>query len=190
MNTAMSINGIPRLSEYTSSRLNAIAGVVAASVSIVPSIGPMHGVQPAANANPNMNETGNDAFSRRINSFFSMLRRLIFVDSIRNIPKATIMEPPIWFSMPIISQPEPIKMLFINTPIAENTNENPSTKKTALSTMPILFIETFPLVEFFTSVSEIPDMYAKNAGIMGSMQGAKNDPKPASAAIRSVTSTS
>ena len=29
----------------------------------------------------------------------------------------------------------------------------------------------------------VPDMYARNAGITGNIQGAKNDPKPAMAAI-------
>ena len=37
---------------------NAWAGVAAASVSIVPSIGPTHGVHAAANASPKINENG------------------------------------------------------------------------------------------------------------------------------------
>lgn len=52
------INGIPNPKEYTSSKLNEIDGVVAAKVRIVPSIGPTHGVHPAANAKPNTNDIG------------------------------------------------------------------------------------------------------------------------------------
>jgi len=52
------IKGIPNPSEYASSKLNAIDGVVAASVSIVPSIGPTHGVHPTAKAKPNTKDIG------------------------------------------------------------------------------------------------------------------------------------
>ena len=52
------INGIPKPIEYASSKLNAIDGVVAARVRIVPSIGPTQGVHPAANAKPNTNDIG------------------------------------------------------------------------------------------------------------------------------------
>ena len=52
------INGIPRPSEYASSKLNEIEGVVAAKVSIVPSIGPTQGVHPTANASPNTKDIG------------------------------------------------------------------------------------------------------------------------------------
>ncbi len=55
-NTPNKIKGIPSPKEQASKRLNDIAGVVAANVRIVPSIGPTHGVQPAANANPNRKE--------------------------------------------------------------------------------------------------------------------------------------
>ena len=54
--TPIKINGIPKPSEYANSRLNATEGVVAASVSIVPRIGPTHGVHPAAKANPKRND--------------------------------------------------------------------------------------------------------------------------------------
>ena len=57
-NTPIKTKGIPKPSEYTSKRLNATDGVVAASVSMVPRIGPTHGVHPAANANPKTNERG------------------------------------------------------------------------------------------------------------------------------------
>ncbi len=54
----ISTNGIPRPNEYASSKLNEIEGVVAAKVSIVPSIGPTQGVHPTANANPNTKDIG------------------------------------------------------------------------------------------------------------------------------------
>ena len=44
--------------EYTRRRLNAIDGVVAAKVRIVPKMGPTHGVHPAAKASPNKNDIG------------------------------------------------------------------------------------------------------------------------------------
>ena len=52
------MNGIPNPNEYASSKLNEMDGVVAAKVRIVPSIGPTHGVQPTANANPKTNDIG------------------------------------------------------------------------------------------------------------------------------------
>ena len=51
-------NGIPNPNEYARSKLNEIDGVVAAKVSIVPNIGPTHGVHPAANAKPNTKDIG------------------------------------------------------------------------------------------------------------------------------------
>jgi len=56
--TPIRTKGIPNPNEYASSKLNEIEGVVAANVSIVPSIGPTHGVHPAANANPNTKDIG------------------------------------------------------------------------------------------------------------------------------------
>ena len=55
----MIMKGIPIPIEYANKRLNAIPGVVAARVIIVPKIGPIHGVHPAANAIPNKNDMGN-----------------------------------------------------------------------------------------------------------------------------------
>ena len=52
------MNGIPNPNEYAKSKLNEIDGVVAAKVRIVPSIGPTHGVHPAANAKPNTKYIG------------------------------------------------------------------------------------------------------------------------------------
>ena len=71
MNTPIIMNGIPIPTEYDNSRLNASPGVVAASVSIEPKIGPTHGVQPAANARPKINDSGKLAPVREGNIFFS-----------------------------------------------------------------------------------------------------------------------
>ena len=57
-NTPIKIKGIPRPSEYARRRLNATEGVVAASVKIVPRIGPTHGVHPAAKAKPKTKDNG------------------------------------------------------------------------------------------------------------------------------------
>lgn len=74
------------------------------------------------------------------------------------------------------------------TPIIEKTTENPSTKNTEFSMMFVLFITTVPSPDLLMSASVVPDMYAKNAGIMGKMHGAQNEPNPAKAATASVTS--
>ena len=71
MNIPIITNGIPIPAEYASSRLNASPGVVAASVSIEPKIGPTHGVQPAANARPKTNDSGKLAPVREGKIFFS-----------------------------------------------------------------------------------------------------------------------
>ena len=71
------INGIPIPIEYASNRLNEMDGAVAASVIIVPKIGPTHGVQPAANAIRNKNDIGNLAPTLFGNIFFSTLRTRI-----------------------------------------------------------------------------------------------------------------
>ena len=57
-NIPIKINGIPKPMEYDNSKLNEIDGVVAANVSIVPNMGPTHGVHPIANAKPNTNDIG------------------------------------------------------------------------------------------------------------------------------------
>ena len=80
------------------------------------------------------------------------------------------------------------RTLFIKTPKAENTTENPNTKNTVLRIIPILLIEiTDPFLEL-NSVIVVPDMYARKAGIIGSMHGATNDPRPAIKATNIVTS--
>ncbi len=57
-NVPIRMNGIPKPNEYASNSVNESEGVVAANVSIVPSIGPTHGVHPAANAKPKTNDIG------------------------------------------------------------------------------------------------------------------------------------
>ena len=58
MNIPIIMNGMPIPAEYANSRLNASPGVVAASVSIEPKIGPTHGAHTAANASPKTNDNG------------------------------------------------------------------------------------------------------------------------------------
>ena len=80
------------------------------------------------------------------------------------------------------------KTLLIKTPNAENTIENPSTKNTVFRIMPVLLIDmTDPFLEP-SSVIVVPDMYARKAGIIGSMHGATNDPRPAITATNIVIS--
>ena len=57
-NNDIRINGIPKPIEYANNKLNEIDGVVEASVSIVPNMGPTQGVHPIANAKPNTNDIG------------------------------------------------------------------------------------------------------------------------------------
>lgn len=75
------------------------------------------------------------------------------------------------------------------TPNAEKTTENPNTKKIEFKIILVLLIEIV-FVPFFWLRSErvVPEIYAKNAGIIGKMHGATNDPSPASAATAIVTS--
>ncbi len=80
------------------------------------------------------------------------------------------------------------KTLLIKTPKIENTTENPKTKNTVFSTMFTRLIERIdPLLEP-SSVTVVPEMYARKAGIIGRMQGATNEPKPASNATNIVGS--
>jgi len=78
--------------------------------------------------------------------------------------------------------------LLIKTPKIENTTENPKTKNTVFSTMFIRLMErTDPFLEP-SSVTVVPEMYARKAGIIGRMQGAINEPRPASNATNIVGS--
>ena len=81
------------------------------------------------------------------------------------------------------------KTLLIKTPKIENTTEKPNTKNTVFSTMFTRLMErTDPLLEP-SSVTVVPEMYARKAGIIGRMQEAINEPRPASNATNIVGST-
>ena len=79
----------------------------------------------------------------------------------------------------------------------EKTTENPSTKKAELKMMLARLIDTvretpalslLPPLFCAKSAIVVPEIYARNAGIIGSMQGAAKELSPASAAIASVSS--
>jgi hypothetical protein len=76
----------------------------------------------------------------------------------------------------------------IKTPNIEKTTENPRTKNIVLKIMLILFIDS--MVPFLVPNSEtvVPDMYARKAGIMGKIQGAINELRPAMNATKIVGS--
>ncbi len=76
---------------------------------------------------------------------------------------------------------------FIATPNAENTTEKPNTKNMELNKTFDLFME-ITLFFVLASDSVVPEIYAKNAGTIGSMHGAKNEPIPAKNAITIETS--
>ena len=69
------------------------------------------------------------------------------------------------------------------TPKTEKTSENPSTKNTEFRIMFVLLMEIIFVPEFWLrSLSVVPEMYARNAGIIGKIHGATNDPIPANVA--------
>jgi len=183
------MNGIPNPNEYARSRLNEILGVVAARVRIDPKIGPTHGVQPPAKARPKTNDSGKlapDLVGKIFRSKFSLL---IFELNIINIPNPIIMTPPIWLKFEIKLNAFVANVEFIVTPITENTIENPKTKNIVFSITLDLFIKIFD--DWFDCVKSeivVPEIYAKNAGTIGKIHGAKNDPKPAKNATKIVTS--
>ena len=79
---------------------------------------------------------------------------------------------------------------FIVTPNAEKTTENPITKKIVFRMTLVLFIEIIcDSVDFVISEIVIPEIYAKNAGMIGSMHGAKNELNPAISARKMLIST-
>ena len=80
------------------------------------------------------------------------------------------------------------RTLLIKTPNTEKTTENPRTKNIVLKIMLILFIDS--IVPFLVPNSEtvVPDMYARKAGIMGKIQGAINELRPAMNATKIVGS--
>jgi len=96
--------------------------------------------------------------------------------------------PPTKLRVPVSSPAAFERTLLIITPKVENTTENPKTKNIVLSTMfNLLTANTVPFFEP-SSVTVVPDMYARNAGIIGKIQGATNDPSPASNATSIVGS--
>ena len=131
---------MPKPVEYANSKLNEIDGVVAANVSIVPNIGPTHGVHPIANAKPNTNDIGQLDLKFLMWNFFSLFKELIFVDSIKNIPKMMIIIPAIMFKLSVKSLTFSTNTLLIKTPKVEKTIENPKTKNIVFAMMLILFI--------------------------------------------------
>ena len=78
---------------------------------------------------------------------------------------------------------------FIVTPNAEKTTENPRTKNIVFRITLVLFIEIVCVfVDFVKSEIVIPEIYAKNAGMIGSIHGAKNELTPASIARKMLIS--
>ena len=81
------------------------------------------------------------------------------------------------------------RTLFRITPKIENTTEKPRTKKTVFNKM-FSRLATRLTVPLFLCSSDmvVPEIYARNAGITGSMHGARKDPSPARAATAIVIS--
>ncbi len=99
-----------------------------------------------------------------------------------------IIIPPTMFRLSVRSLAALESTLLIKTPNVENTIENPNTKNTVLNTMFNLLIDkTVPFLEP-NSVTVVPDIYARNAGIIGKIHGATKDPRPARSATRIVGS--
>ena len=97
--------------------------------------------------------------------------------------------PPIWLKFEIKLNAFVVMAEFIVTPITENTKANPKTKNIVFSITLALLINIFDdWLDFDISEIVVPEMYAKNAGTIGNIHGAKNDPKPAMKAIKTVTS--
>ena len=74
------------------------------------------------------------------------------------------------------------KLNLLLTPNAEKTTENPSTKNIEFRNTFDLLIE-ITLFFVLTSDNVVPEIYAKNAGTMGKIHGAKKEPIPAKNAI-------
>ena len=111
------------------------------------------------------------------------------MDNNKKIPKATMMIPPTKLRLSVNSPAVLERTLLIKTPRVENTTENPNTKNMVFSTMFNLLIEmTVPFLDP-SSVTVVPDMYARKAGIMGKIHGAINELRPASNATSIVGST-
>ena len=155
----------------------------------MPKIGPTHGVHPAAKARPKTNESGKLTTELEGSSFFSKFNFEIFVLNIIKIPNAMMIMPPTWLKFETNSFADVPKTEFIPTPIAENTTENPRTKNTVLNiTFDLLMQTRFVVFDFFRSEIVVPEIYARKAGIIGKIQGAKNELIPANIARKMLTS--
>ena len=105
------------------------------------------------------------------------------------MPNDIIIIPPIWLKLEINSFADEVYTELIATPNAEKTNENPRTKNIVFKITLVLFIETVCVVsDLVKSEIVVPEIYAKNAGIIGSIHGAKNDPTTAKIATKTVIS--
>jgi len=96
--------------------------------------------------------------------------------------------PPIWFSPPTNSPLDETSTLLMITPKVEKTTENPKTKNIEFKIIFVLLTEIVFEPFWFNSESVVPEIYARNAGIIGKIHGATKDPNPASAATASVIS--
>ncbi len=98
------------------------------------------------------------------------------------------MIPPTMFRLSTYSLAALERMLLITTPRMENTIENPKTKNIVFRIMFILLIDnTEPFLEP-NSLTVVPEMYARNAGIIGKIHGAIKELSPARTATRTVSS--
>ena len=99
-----------------------------------------------------------------------------------------IMIPPIMFRLSMTSVAALERTLLIKTPNVEKTTENPRTKNIVLNTMfNLLTDRTVPFLEP-NSVTVVPEIYARNAGIIGKIHGATNELRPATNATSMVGS--
>ena len=91
-----------------------------------------------------------------------------------------MINPPIQLKLEISSFADDVSTEFIVTPNTEKTTENPKTKNIVLRITLVLFMQVIcDLVDFVKSEIVIPEIYAKNAGTIGSIHGAKNELNPA-----------
>ena len=96
--------------------------------------------------------------------------------------------PPTMFRLSVKSLAALERTLLIKTPSMENTTEKPNTKNIVFRIMFVLLIDrTVPFLEP-NSVTVVPEMYARKAGIIGKIHGATNEPNPASNAMKIVGS--
>lgn len=117
-----------------------------------------------------------------------MFKEFIFVENNKNNPNEIIIIPATKFRLSVNPVILSDNTLLINTPRIEKIIENPKTKNIVFNNMFILFIWKFVSCFVPISVSVVPDMYAKKAGIIGKMHGATNDPNPANNATSIVGS--